>query len=305
MNSVQASPVLVIGESIMDLIKESGCVTASPGGSAANVALGLGRLSVSVDFLTSIADDAYGRQVCDHLTASGVRIFPESINAARTSTATATLDQTGHASYEFDVGWSLSPLTVSSDVKILHVGSIAAFNDTNPSIIRELMRKMEGREVTFDPNIRPALLPSRVAAVRRFEDVASVATVVKLSDEDATWLYPTRSIADVVRAVHDLGPNMVAVTRGSNGSTITANGFELTMPAASPARLGDTIGAGDTFMAIMIFYLLNHSSAALSEDEARAMVTLASAAAAITVSRRGADPPRLAEIAEATEALAF
>jgi fructokinase len=305
MNSIQPSQVLVIGESIMDLINVSGSVTASPGGSAANVALGLGRLSVSVDFLTSIADDAYGRQIRDYLIASEVHMLPESVNAVRTSTATAILDETGHASYEFDVEWSLSPFAVRPETGILHVGSIAAFHDADSSIIRGFMKRMAGREVTFDPNIRPALLRSRVAAVQQFEDIASLATVVKLSDEDAAWLYPTRSVEDVAQAIRDLGPRIVAVTCGGDGSIITGDDFEVTTPAASPIRLIDTIGAGDTFMAMMIFYLLNHSSAELSEDEARAMVRLAGAAAAITVSRRGADLPRLLEITEAAKAVAF
>ncbi len=289
--------VLVIGESIMDLIEADGVILQSPGGSAANVALGLGRLGMAVEFLTSIGNDDYGRTLISNLYESGVKVAPESMNAPRTSTATAILNSSGRAAYEFDVVWDITPPRLEPAPRLLHVGSIAAFSRPASAIVRNAISRMTGHEITFDPNIRPALMTgTRDEEVEEFEATASLTTVVKLSDDDADWLYPELTVAEVAHRIVSLGPNLGVVTLGGEGSLIAGKTFEISVPAVPPADVVDTIGAGDTYMAAMIWFLLRNESDSITSFEARVMGEFCSGAASVTVGRRGADLPHLSEL---------
>src|ERR1700750_3461800 len=94
---------MVIGEALIDVVMRDGRTLGEHvGGSPLNVAVGLARLDRSVDFLTWIGDDERGRRISEHLRASGARLADGSVEAARTATALATLDETGSATYMFD-----------------------------------------------------------------------------------------------------------------------------------------------------------------------------------------------------------
>jgi fructokinase len=100
--------VLVVGEALVDIVeRRDGSRAEHPGGSPANVALGLARLGRRTGLLTRIGDDERGRRIVAHLQAGGVRLVDGSVTADPTSTAKATLDDRGVASYEFDIDWRL------------------------------------------------------------------------------------------------------------------------------------------------------------------------------------------------------
>ncbi len=124
----------------------------------------------------------------------------------------------------------------------------------------------------------------------------SLATAVKFSEDDAAWLYPGLTPAETANRVIGLGPNLVVTTLGGAGSLVVGPTFELSVPVVRPARVIDTIGAGDTYMAAMISFLLKRPSASMDVLDARAMAEFSGRAAAITVARRGADLPRLADL---------
>lgn len=297
--------VLVIGEALIDIV-----VTADGrepvehvGGSPANVALALGRLGDRVSLLTAIADDARGQRVAEHLGSSGVAIDPASWSLQRTSTALARITADGSARYEFDLDWSL-PEVPPVRAALVHAGSIAAFVPPGAdAVLAAIQGAPEGTVVSFDPNIRPALVGDRLTALARVEAIAALADIVKLSDEDAEWLYPEWGADAVLDRLLQTGARVVAVTMGGEGALVGSAHARVTI-AAPRVKVRDTVGAGDTFSAGLIDAVL-HAPGLLQNPDADALTALgrhAAAAAAITVQRPGADPPVRAELERALRA---
>lgn len=282
--------VLVIGEALVDVVETDAGRTEHVGGSPANVALGLGRRGVRVGLLTQLADDARGRMIVDHLEASGVDVLASSISAVPTSTAVARIAADGHAEYDFDLTWNDVAPVVDVTPRLVHTGSVAAFLEPGAGSVRNLLRNSRAQEITFDPNVRPALLGSHDAAFPIFEATARMSTVVKLSDEDAAWLYPGASPDRVLEAVLALGPRLSALTLGDDGAVIANAEYGVWIPATDVEAV-DTIGAGDTFMASLIHSVLESGSGDLGRAALERIGRNAVSAAAITVSRAGANLP--------------
>lgn len=302
--------VLVIGEALVDVVhRGDGRIDESPGGSPANVALALGRLGDTAHFLTQLGDDPHGQQVREWLTKAGVRVTSSA--TTRTATATAHLDDSGSARYEFDISWSLDEDAPagSDDVGIVHTGSIAALMAPGATVVRAHLTEMrETSLITYDPNVRPALLPDRRRAVADVESFVALADLVKASDEDLAWLYPDVDPLDVARSWLQQGPSVIVVTKGASGAFAVARDGVTHVPGR-PVDVVDTVGAGDTFMSALIHGLLDLGlDSAESREKLRGIDTRAVAellrfsarAAAVTVSRPGADPPLLGELAALT-----
>ena len=262
-----------------------------------NVAYGLGRLGVSTALLTSLGDDARGEAIEAHLHRAGVELLAGSKNAVHTASATATIAADGSAEYEFDISWALPAVAPAHLPKVLHTGSIATFLAPGATAVRALLEQSH-REclVTYDPNIRPALLGSQGEALRIFEDLVPLTDVVKLSDEDAAWLYPGLRLEDAAERILGLGAGLAVVTRGGEGSLLTTPSTQLFIPAIR-STVADTIGAGDSYMAALIYGLLSRRTEGLGRDVLTSIGKTASKAAAITVRRPGANPPTAAELA--------
>jgi fructokinase len=294
--------VLVVGESLIDVVHDrDGQRTEAVGGSPANVALGLARQGVAVRLLTALARDAYGERIAAHLAASGVEVDAASWSLERTSVAHARILADGSAAYAFDVEWTL-PADLAVFPDLVHVGSVAAFLDPGATALEGIISRLPGRTLlTFDPNIRPELIGEHGAARARFEQIASRADLVKLSDEDAEWLYPGLRARDVCDRILRLGPRVVGLTRGGAGALLCAPGsaVDLTAPRV---HVRDTVGAGDTFMAALVREALRLSEFLRAPDASLLPVVgaYAVAAAALTVQRVGADLPTAEEIAAST-----
>ena len=298
--------VLLVGEALVDIVERlDGTRSEHPGGSPANVALGLARLGRSVHLLTRIGDDRRGRLVREHLASSGVRIAEGSVVAGRTSTATAVLDPTGAASYQFDLDWRLPPAPDLGGFRALHTGSIAAFLPPGGDDVLALVVKAAGHlTVSYDPNARPRLMGTARDARRRVERIVTLADVVKVSDEDLTWLAPGEDPEDTAREWLARGPSVVVLTRGGSGAVGFAASGRVAVPSA-PVTVADTVGAGDAFMAGLLDHLATadllgaHRRDALREldrDTLGATLDQAVRSAAITCTRAGADPPTRAEL---------
>ncbi|MFJ4672614.1 carbohydrate kinase family protein [Kitasatospora purpeofusca] len=292
---------VVIGECVADVVRTDGAPdVVHPGGSPANVAHGLARLGEPVALLTQLADDPYGRLIRAHLESAGVALLPgaeaaaeatEAADAPRTPSAVVRLDEQGRAQYTFDIGWTLAPVELPFRPGHLHIGSIAAVTGPGAAAVLALVERWRGRAgVSYDPNVRPALMGEHAEAVRRVERCAALADLVKASDEDLAWLYPGRDPEEVARYWLGLGPATVAVTRGPAGAfALTADGRRAEAPART-VEVADTVGAGDAFTAA----LLHARRTGASLDAALARAT---AAATLTVTRPGANPPDAAELA--------
>ncbi|MFN8076660.1 MAG: carbohydrate kinase [Kineosporiaceae bacterium] len=304
--------VLVVGEALVDIVvRRTGDGTTSapveiPGGSPANVALGLARLGRPTQLVTRLGDDERGRRVRTHLESAGVRLWPGSVVPGPTSTATATVDPAGVASYDFALDWRLPPVAADPlHHAALHTGSIAAFLQPGGDEVLALVEAASGRlTVTYDPNARPVLMGDPVAARARVEHLVALSDVVKVSDEDLAWLAPGEDPLDVARAWLDSGPAVVVVTRGGQGAD-ALNRAGTVHVDPRPIRVADTVGAGDSFMAGLLDHLASvgllgagnrPGLRALREADLEAMLRHAAAIADITCSRAGANPPTRAEL---------
>lgn len=298
---------LVVGESLVDIVHVGGAQApvVLPGGSPKNVAVALSRLGRRVGFLTCVGRDEHGREIVGDLQRAGIELLGEPYAVGRTSTAAATLARDGSASYDFDVEWRLPPVpdeAVDPPPLVLHTGSLAAVLPPGADDVLDLVRRMRGRAtVCYDVNARPALTGAGPAVVVRVEALAALADVVKVSEEDLEAFWPGVPAERAARALLDLGPRVVALTRGAAGATWLAGGVEVSVPAP-PVDVVDTIGAGDTFVAALIDGLWERGRLGadldldLDLDAARLVLEHAAAAAAVTVSRRGADPPTRQEL---------
>jgi fructokinase len=295
-----ADDVLVVGESLVDVVRAAdGSTTEHVGGSAANVAVALARLGRAVRFATSFADDAHGRMVAGHLDRAGVRLANQPHAIGRTSTAMATLDADGAARYEFDLDWNLDPPTVEASPAALHVCSLGAVLSPGSDVVHAVVSRLGGSVlVSYDINARPVVTGGGRDLLDRVERMVAASKLVKASDEDLAALYPALTVADAAGALLAQGPAAVVVTRGEQGAAWFSRECSVEVPA-TPVPVADTIGAGDTFAAALVDGVLGQAGglAALDEGAIRAVLNRAVRAAAVTVSRPGADPPYASELA--------
>jgi fructokinase len=299
--------VTVVGEALVDVVRcAGGDERVHPGGSPANVAVGLARLGVPVELITRFGRDSFGDLVDRHLRANGVRLrHPR--DSWPTSVAEAVVDSAGVATYDFRLRWDLdlvAPCTAPEAI-LVHTGSIAALLEPGSSSVRRIVEdSREFATISYDPNCRPSIVGDVAAARRGVDAHVELSDVVKASDEDIEWLYPGRHPQDVAEAWLARGPAVVIVTRGARGPWgITRSG-----PVERPApqvRVADTVGAGDSFVAAVIAGLVHRGLVgagrrpALRELGSAAFSDLlgeAAAAAALTCSRTGADPPTEGEL---------
>ncbi|MEH3033610.1 MAG: carbohydrate kinase [Aeromicrobium erythreum] len=293
--------ILVVGESLVDVVERpDGSRTEHPGGSPANVAVGLARLGLQTQLATMLATDDHGALVRMHLAESGVQVVPGLREPDRTATAIARLDAAGSATYTFDLAWDPGRIEPTTSPDAVHTGSIATFLEPGADEVEDALRRLAPTSVvTLDPNLRPDLVPDRAEATARIESLVALSDVVKVSDEDLAFLHPHDDPADVARRWIGHGPVAVAVTFGAHGSRVHTARGSVRLPATAP-HVVDTVGAGDSYMAGLIAAL--DDEAALGPDgrsvleEAdlpfwRRVASVASRAAAITVGRAGAQPP--------------
>ncbi|QSF59458.1 carbohydrate kinase [Nocardioides sp. zg-1228] len=301
--------MLVVGEALVDVVPgPDGAPRDHPGGSPANVALALGRLGRDVRLVTLLGDDARGAAVRAWLEAGGVEVLASPTGSGRTSSAAVTLDDSGAATYDFDLDWDLRAVPdVPCDV--VHVGSIATVLEPGADTVLTTFRAHRGRALlSLDPNARPAITPDRTGPAARVEELVALADVVKVSDEDLAWLQPGAGPVATAARWAAAGPGLVVVTRGGAGAiAVRPDGTTLEVPGV-PVAVADTVGAGDTFSGVLLDALValgahgpgaGDALRALTDRDLLDVVTTAAVGAAINVSRPGADPPTRAELSAA------
>jgi fructokinase len=300
--------IVVCGEALVDLVPAAGLVgyLARPGGSPANVAVGVGRLGLDVALLTRLSTDHFGQLIRDHLVQSHVDLSLAAVTTARTTVAMVTLSPDGNAGYDFgidggaDDGWRLEELPPAlPEGAALHVsGALALAVPSMGATLSALFDREHGRRViTLDPNPRPALGADLSVL---FERWLPRADIVKVSEEDLAFLCPGEPMSTVAHGWLGGGPSLVVVTRGAKGVyALASESIELPAP---PVDVVDTVGAGDAFMAGLLAALeragrLDRDGLrALRSDELAPILAYAQRVAAATCERVGADPPWLADL---------
>ncbi|QWC86959.1 carbohydrate kinase [Nocardioidaceae bacterium] len=297
--------MLVVGEALVDVLHTAdGEHSERAGGSCLNVAVAAARLGVTTTLVTQLAEDGRGQLLRSHAVASDVDVRASAPASGRTSSAVATVGPDGAATYDFDLDWSLEPTTLP-DVAALHVGSLGTTLAPGRDAVRALVEEASARSdvlVSYDPNVRPTFVTDRDAALADVRSWAARADLVKLSDEDCEHLAPGRDPGELAASLVGGRTRLAVLTRGGDGATAYAADLTVSVPAP-PATVADTVGAGDTFSAALVCALLAEDRLGTDawhreEQTVRRVLTSAATAAAVTVTRPGADPPRLSELGE-------
>ena len=301
--------IVIGGEALVDLVDDRRSPCPVAGGGPFNTAIAFGRLHVPVGFLGSISRDAYGEMLADRLVDAGVDTSLVRWSDAPTPHAVVHRQHDGRNEYTFQLSGTALLDMSPEDLPVLpeeawavHVGTLALAVDPPATAYEALVGREAGRRrIIFDPNVRPAIFGDAASYRRRFERLAQLADLVKLSDDDAAWIYPDLSIEEVLDIILGLGPRIVAVTRGEHGAVAAScDGFADV--AGIAVAVVDTVGAGDSFGAALVTTLVEEGvfgpGATRTADDAvldRA-VTYAVAASAISCTRTGAVPPSRDEI---------
>lgn len=306
--------ITVCGELVADLIEQpDGSLVPVPGGSPANTALACARLGADVEFLGRFGNDVFGERARARLLDNGVDL-DGSVSASEPSTlAVATTDPEGRATYAFwtqgTADWQWTPDELAfvprPGTRAVHTASVASWTPPGAAIIIEMLVRagIQGCLVSYDPNIRPALVGEHSAEL--IESAIAAATLVKVSDEDVASLHPGVDPIDAARAWLDHGPALVVMTAGADGARAMREGHDDVVVPAAQVTVADTIGAGDTFTAGLLTAVLDMLPAganpdaslrALSDEQVSQALRTAAIASGITVTRKGCDPPTADEL---------
>jgi fructokinase len=294
----------VAGEVLIDLIPHGSGRKPIVGGGPANTAKALSRLGIDTQFIDGISSDEYGQIAKNKLVTAGVKLDYVKYSDKPTCLAIVSLSDSRSATYEFVIEntatfdftseWLPNPQT--DRPSLLHIGTLAAAIEPGASVLFKWAQSVaKVAPIVFDPNIRPAVISDRAQYVGRVERWIAISSAVKISDDDLKWLYPSIEIEQVVNNWLTKGPSLVVVTYGDTGLTGYRKG-EVVSVGAVKVKVADTVGAGDTVGAVLVEAIVKDGLAILTDSRLESMLKRAAKAAAITVSRVGANPPTSEEL---------
>jgi len=296
--------VWVVGEVLIDLIPNGGDRKPIVGGGPANTAKALSKLGIDTQFIDGISSDQYGQMAMDELVSAGVKLDYVKYSDKPTCLSIVSLSDSGSASYEFVIentatfdfnhDWLPNPHT--DRPSLLHIGTLATVIETGASVLFKWAQSVaKFAPIVFDPNIRPAVISDRKQYLAQVERWVAISSAVKVSDEDINWLYPSLDIEQVVNNWLTKGPPLIVVTYGDKGLIGYRKG-EMVSVEAVKVKVVDTVGAGDTVGAVLVEAIVNDGLDSLTGLRLKTMLKRAAKAAAITVSRVGANPPTSEEL---------
>ena len=313
---------VICGEALWDLfaVETADALTfdARIGGSSFNVAMALSRLGQKAALFTGISTDRLGHRLVDALAREGVDTSLL-IRTDRPSTLSLVdVGPDGVPAYAFYGDEAADRFVTTADLPALgpdvwglHAGSYSiAVEPVGSSLLRLFEREAGRRLLVIDPNVRLAVQPERGLWRERVERFVALCDLAKVSDEDLGLIYPGATALEIANRWLEAGARVVVITRGSGGAEAFRRGEQVAVPSL-PVTVVDTVGAGDTFQGALIAGLAERgiwSGPALDRldgGQVRSLLAFAGAAAALTCTKRGADPPRRVELATwATEDLA-
>jgi fructokinase len=308
--------IVVGGEALIDLVPEPSTVDnllaplrPFPGGGPYNVAITVGRLGVPVRFLSRLSVDGFGEALLNRLRQSDVDTSMVQRGDEPTTLAVAGIGPDGSARYSFHVEGTADRLVADpgelpAEVTTLSLGTLSLLLEPGASTYETMLRRhaRRGGLTVLDPNIRPSLVADPAAHRARFASWLPDIGLLKLSVEDARWLADGAAAEDAVRKWLAKGPAAAVLTRGADGLAAITGAGELVEVPAPKVTVVDTIGAGDTVHGALLYWLRQSgiTTASALRDVGvtgwRDALDFAARAAAVTVSRAGAEPPYLKEV---------
>ncbi len=304
-----------LGEALIDLI--SGNDSNEPlfhyycGGCALNAATAAARLNSEVTYIGKLSKDLFGQHMKTYFEKNNVKLIPSLCEVEQNSMiGFAKIDDSGAASYVFYTeGTTLSSLESDEllqaidsieSLDYLHVGSVSvALEKSGNTILKTLKECKNLPFVFFDPNVRPTVIENFETYRERVLSIAAMSTMIKLSDEDLELLFPDVTQSEALSTLFTGATQHILLTMGKDGLRwLSRDNLDITVPAIDNPIV-DTVGAGDTVSGATLTYLSEHSiksSTKIDEKCAKDIMEFAVRCAAVTTSRKGANPPRRDEI---------
>ncbi|MDH6262010.1 carbohydrate kinase [Bradyrhizobium sp. BR13661] len=302
------------GDALIDFVPTQNAVgreavMPAVGGSCLNVAIGIARLGAPTSFVGGISTDLFGRMIADHAAASNVELSLATRSDHQTTLAFVRIvaGESHYAFYDAETAtrnWMFRRGSIPFDtVEAVHVGSTTLVNDQGAAETKALIADAKASStISFDPNCRPNLVKDKRAYLARMAEFAASADLIKMSDIDFAYLFGEEPYQQRASALLAQGASLVVITRGNNGAVAWhASAGEIEVEAPN-IEVADTIGAGDSFQAAMLFALHKQGRLArsqlkdISTDELRRALSFAANCAGLTCTRPGADPPWSHEI---------
>ena len=306
--------ITTIGEILIDLTQtgfsenDVALFAANPGGAPANVAVAAARLGAKTAFLGKVGRDTFGVSLRKTLVQNGVDVSGLLTDRSPTTMAIVSVDDRGERSFSFLRGADcmLSPDEVMAiqleRSKILHFGSVSltAGPSRSATVYAARHAHRHGVLVSYDPNYRPNLWNTLEDAQQWISIPLPLVDIIKLSDDELFMVTGTADVEESARILTDQGISLVLITLGERGAFYRWKGQTGTIPGVS-VRVGDTNGAGDTFLGAVLSRLAARGDApleGLEVAELESIIAFANRAAAWTCSGHGAIPamPKLSDL---------
>lgn len=251
--------VVVVGDALIDELRDDRGVREFVGGAALNVAVGLGRLGVRTSLIAMVGDDEDGAHIRAYLGDFGVELIATA-SSRGTSRAVSVRSGAGEPEYVFNDAAKSRRIRFGdaerSAIAVAPYVVVSCFPFDDVAQTLELAEAVRGAAVVMDPNPRSGMLTDRAEFVRGFEQLVPDAALIKVGDDDAQLLYGVE--LDVLRArLIDLGAAAVLATHGAAGATLEAADVLVTRPVSTlPGAIVDTMGAGDATLAAAVASLV-------------------------------------------------
>ena len=286
------------------------------GGSCLNIAVGMARLGAPAGFVGGISTDLFGRIIADHALGSQVDLRHATRSEHQTTLAFVR-HLGGEPQYAFydeataSRAWTYRRGSIPFDeIEAIHVGSTTLAHDQGAAQTLAMIQDADGATtISFDPNCRPNLVKLKARYVDQMDAFAAAADIVRMSDVDFEFLYGGSDYGEKAKSLIAAGASLVVVTRGIKGAQAWHGEAGLVEVEAPATDVVDTIGAGDSFQAALLFALRaigrieRRALARMNSGELARALSFASACAAFTCGRAGADPPRRSDVGPALSRL--
>ncbi len=286
------------------------------GGSCLNIAVGMARLGAPAGFVGGISTDLFGRMIADHASASQVELRYATRSEHQTTLAFVRTiggepqyafydEATASRNWIYRRGW-----IPFDEIEAIHVGSTTLADHHGAAQALAMVGDARGSvTISFDPNCRPKLVKDKARYVEQMDAFAAAADIVRMSDVDFEFLHGGSDYAGRAKSLIKAGASLVVVTRGIKGAQAwhgEAGAVEVQAPTVDVV---DTIGAGDSFQAALLFALRaigrigRQVLAQMNSEELGRVLSFAANCAAFTCTRAGADPLRRSEVGAALSRL--
>jgi fructokinase len=306
--------LLSCGDALVDFLPVKAvdgreATVAVAGGSCLNIAVGMARLGAPAGFVGGISTDLFGRIIADHASASQVDLR-YAVRSDHQTTLAFVRTVAGEPQYAFydeataSTNWTYRPGSIPfGEIEAIHVGSTTLANDQGAANALAMVKDAGGSvTISFDPNCRPNLVRHKARYVEQMDAFAAAADIVRMSDVDFEFLYGGSDYAGKAKSLVAAGASLVVVTRGIKGAQAWHGEAGLVEVEAPVTKVVDTVGAGDSFQAALLFALRaigrieRRALARMNSGELARAVSFAAACAAFTCGRAGADPPRQSDV---------